>query len=79
MSDLTETVIQEVLEVVPALELSKENGSENLFELGMDSLDHATVLLALEEKLGCKFPDEDVDGLVSVDAIVAHIESQQAA
>ena len=79
MAEITKTVIEEVLDVVPTLELTPEKSGEDLFQLGLDSLDHATILLALEERLDCKFPDNDVDMLTSVDAIVQYVESQRAA
>ena len=39
-------------------------------DIGLDSLDFANLLLAVEEKYGVTIPDEEVDGLSSVQAIV---------
>jgi acyl carrier protein len=59
-------------------EFGPENYSDDLFELGLDSLDHASLLLWVEETYNCKFGDEEVDGLRSVDAIVAALRLKSA-
>jgi acyl carrier protein len=44
-------------------------------DLGLDSLDVIKFVLLLEEKLGCKIPDEDIDrhDLMNLDNLVAYL------
>lgn len=44
-------------------------------DLGLDSLDVIKFVLLLEEKLGCKIPDEDIDRheLMNLDNLVAYL------
>lgn len=46
-------------------------------EAGLDSLDHASILLALQEKTGVEFPD-DVDEIDSISKILAYVNKQQS-
>ena len=41
-------------------------------EAGIDSLDHASILLALQEEYGLTVPDEDTDKCTSIRAIVEY-------
>lgn len=45
-------------------------------DLGIDSLDMANLLLTIEEKYGVSIPDEAVDELVSVKAIVSFLNDR---
>jgi len=47
-----------------------------LLDAGMDSLDHMTVLLAIEEKYDYIIPNEDVDQCLTIDGIIACLQSQ---
>ena len=44
-------------------------------ELGIDSLDLASILLAVETRYDVKIPDERVDEMESVAAIVAYLQA----
>ena len=46
-------------------------------DLGADSLDMVELLMSLEDNFGITVPDEVANDLVTVDAIVKYIESQQ--
>lgn len=46
-------------------------------DLGADSLDMVELLMSLEDNFGISVPDEVANDLVTVDAIVKYIESQQ--
>ena len=39
-------------------------------DLGMDSLDHVEIIMALEEKFGIVLPDEECDEIKSVEGLV---------
>ncbi len=40
----------------------------------VDSLDMATILLAIEEKYAIKIPDEHIDQITSINAITKYLE-----
>ena len=44
-------------------------------DLGADSLDTVELVMAFEEEFNIEVPDEDVEKLVSVGAVISHIES----
>ncbi len=44
-------------------------------DLGADSLDTVELVMAFEEEFGIEVPDEDAEKLVSVGAVISHIES----
>jgi acyl carrier protein len=44
-------------------------------DLGADSLDVVEMLMAMEESFGITVPDEDIEELVTVDDVVAYVES----
>jgi len=56
-----------------AADVSQVKNDTSLTEAGVDSLDMANVLLGIEEKYDIKIPDDDMDKLDSVDAIVAYM------
>ena len=44
-------------------------------DLGADSLDTVELVMAFEEEFNIEVPDEDAEKLVSVGAVITHIES----
>ena len=46
-------------------------------DLGADSLDVVEMLMAMEESFGITVPDEDIEELVTVDDVVAYVESNR--
>lgn len=50
-------------------------------DLGLDSLDVIKFVLLVEEKFGCKIPDEEIDsrGLLKVDNLAAYLAERGAA
>lgn len=46
--------------------------ADDFFEVGLDSLDHATILLAIQEEFGLTIPDEAIDECRSIDGILAY-------
>jgi len=57
-----------LVEDVKALDLDKPLNAQ-----GVDSLDFSNVLFNMEEVFGIEIPDEDIDGLQTVNQIVAYI------
>ena len=73
--DLVAAVVKALQDAAPTVE-RPGNHDQSLFDLGLDSLDHSAMLLALEEAYRIDIPDEDVDGLKSVNQIVAYLEQR---
>ena len=68
-----ENVIEAIKKNVLGFDIGRiENDEQNLLDAGLDSLDHASVLLTLEEEHGISFPDEVAGELVTIQAIMNH-------
>ena len=69
-------LLQIIKDSIPTIDLSKITLDTPLMDTGMDSLDQATMLLAIQERYDVKIVDEEVDELSSVNAIAELLESQ---
>ena len=49
-----------------------------LKDLGVDSLDVASIFLAIHEQLAVRVPDADIDGLNTVRKIADYLEARRA-
>jgi len=67
-----------VRDVAPSIALGPGQYDQSLFDLGIDSLDHASILLQVEERFGVKIPDEAAEALTSVSAIAGFVTSCRA-
>jgi acyl carrier protein len=61
--------------VFKTMDISAIDANGSLYEVGLDSLDHATLLLAVQEEFGVTIPDEDVDKCHSITAIVDYVNA----
>lgn len=52
-----------------------DGGTKIMEDLGADSLDVVEMLMAMEESFGFSVPDEDIEDLVTVNDVVAYVES----
>ncbi len=68
-------LLAEALNIDDANTITRE--SNIVQDLGADSLDMVELLMSLEDNFGITVPDEIANDLVTVDAIVKYIESQQ--
>lgn len=68
-------LLAEALNIEDASTITME--SNIVQDLGADSLDMVELLMSLEDNFGITVPDEIANELVTVDAIVKYIESQQ--
>ena len=58
------------------MDIDMIDGSSKIMEdLGADSLDVVEMLMSMEESFGITVPDEDIEELVTVDDVVAYVES----
>lgn len=68
--------VADIVAEVKQTTVAEADHEKSLKELGMDSLDVANILLAVEEKFDLKIPDSDVQGLSTLDAIAKYVESR---
>lgn len=73
---MQETLRRLIGQVSPALAGKAINSSISLLELGLDSLDHANLLLAVEEEFSVKVPDEEAERLITVDSLIKFLKDQ---
>jgi acyl carrier protein len=62
------------LKAIPKLQGMELNDERPLFDLGIDSLDHAKLLMTIEDELGIEIEDEDINSLDSIDSLVAYCQ-----
>jgi acyl carrier protein len=66
-----------IADSVMGFDVSAMDNDQDFSNLGLDSLDHLTILLALEEVLGIKkIPDEDIDKCRSVSSILDYLSNE---
>jgi acyl carrier protein len=67
---------QDVIDLINELDINVDidaiSAKSTLKSLGIDSLDVFTLLVEIETKTGKKIPDEDVDKLDTINAIVGY-------
>ena len=72
---ITSLNIRKVIkETVMGFEIEALDEDEDFTDAGIDSLDHAVILLALDEEFGIKIADSDVDKCNSIDNILCYIK-----
>lgn len=70
---LTEQAVRDVIaSVVERVSTDDLGASEDFYDFGFDSLDHAQILMRVEEVLGVPVADEDVDDCRSINAILEY-------
>ncbi|MEZ5922806.1 MAG: phosphopantetheine-binding protein [Hyphomicrobiaceae bacterium] len=75
-SELMQKLVSMLMDIAPAVEISPEKSSVNLEELGYDSLDQSGLLLSIDEQLGVKIEDSEVQGLRTLDDYAALLASR---
>lgn len=72
--------VSKVLEIIAASgmvpDMSKFDPQKTFRENGVDSLDEMSIFLAIEEKLGVKFSDEEADQINSAAKAVEVLNSR---
>lgn len=74
-----DSIVREIIDNVVNLEnpIEKVNSGDNLFLLGMDSLDCVKVIVALENKFDFEFEDEDLaENFQSINSITRYISTK---
>jgi acyl carrier protein len=79
MTKLEASIVEIVTRVNPSITISVSQLDQPLAGIGLDSLDHANLLLQVEEAFGCKIPDVVSGDLTSVSLIAAFVVQSGAA
>ena len=70
---ITEQDIRDAIgKTVDDFDASGLSVGDDFFDAGLDSLDHATVLLGIQEDCGLAIPDEAVDQCRSINGILEY-------
>jgi acyl carrier protein len=70
------TVTELILTLGIDIDKAKFDPNKTFDENGIDSLDMMSIFLGVEEKLGVKLSDEELEGVSSVVALVAAINKK---
>lgn len=75
---MTEAELRGLIEdQAPGIDAQSIPADTRFVDAGLDSLDHVTLLLAVEEQFGVTIPDEDVDKCGSIAEILQYVARQQ--
>jgi acyl carrier protein len=66
-----------IAEVVPTIDIASLPTHGVFADNGIDSLDHASILLALQERHGLIVPDEDLPRTTSIAGILSYAAERQ--
>jgi|688.fasta_scaffold21982_3 acyl carrier protein len=68
-----------ILRAIPKLGSGEIKNELSLFTLGIDSLDHAKILMTIEDDLGIEINDEDINNLKSIDDLCTYCAARISA
>jgi acyl carrier protein len=77
MTDTREKIVGVIREVTRPEKPDLSDHGKPLLSGTLDSLDYASVLMALEDEFGVALADEDTEKLGSIDQLVAFIETKK--
>ncbi|HIF17536.1 MAG TPA: acyl carrier protein [Cycloclasticus sp.] len=75
MSNIEERVKKIVAEQLGVKEEEVTNEASFIDDLGADSLDTVELVMALEEEFDCEIPDEQAEGITSVQQAIDYVNS----
>lgn len=78
MAVTAEEVLNKIKEIVPKFGVNPDDVSDSstLEDLDMDSLDVVEIMQAIEDDLGIRVPDEDLEDLTTIgDAVAAVVKN----
>ena len=78
MTPQENTIADIVADVCSNVKVSDADRETPLKDLGVDSLDIASIFLAIQEQLGVRVPDAEIDRLTTVQKIAAYIEANRS-
>jgi len=72
--------VEQILETIEKAKLVQDintlDHSKPLTEQGIDSLDFSGVLFNIEEAFGIEIPDDDIDGLQTINDILVYVNNK---
>jgi acyl carrier protein len=78
VAEVRELVVQIVTEVCRPDPVDLSDHARSLFECGLDSVDFASVMIAVEDRFKVALADDDLVRLGSIDGMTAYIEERQS-
>jgi acyl carrier protein len=79
MDPVREKVVELVFKVCQPSHPDLSDPSRPLLTVGLDSLDFATLLMAVEDSFKVKVVDADLEKVISLDDIVKYVEERKGA
>ena len=74
---ITKKIIKNLIDnTVRGIEISALKDETNFIEFGLDSLDFSAVLMAVDEQLNIKIPDEAIEHCSSIKGLVDYCNKQ---
>lgn len=74
---LTEAKLREIIaETADTVDASAVGLTQAFGDAGLDSLDHSSILLAVQEETGVEVPDEEVNRCNSIQAILDFVNAR---
>jgi acyl carrier protein len=70
---MEETIANIVREMCSGVQMTSADYGRSLKDLGVDSLDVASIFLTIQERLGVRVPDPEIDRLATVRAIAEYV------
>ena len=77
MSATRKSVVEIIEDVCSGVRVGEGDDDKPLKDLGVDSLDIAGIFLAIQEKLGVRVPDAEIDALDTVQRIAQYIDGHR--
>jgi acyl carrier protein len=75
MSDVRQRVVAILNETCSPSLAGEIDDDTSLFDLGLDSLDFSSLLIAIEDAFGVEFGDDDFEKVRSISALCRYLES----
>lgn len=77
-AEIEKTVRELVSEVKDGLDYSSTSLDREFDDAGLDSLDHATLLLSIQERYNLNISDDDAETLTTIGKLVDYIAAHTA-
>jgi acyl carrier protein len=77
-ANITSIIEKHLHQIAPEADLSSMDRDEDIrYQYDIDSMDFFRLMVAISDELGIEIPEEDYAGLVTVNKLVAFLESVQ--
>jgi acyl carrier protein len=79
VAEVREFLVEIITDVCRPDPVDLSDHGRPLFECGLDSVDFASVLMAVEDRFKVSVGDQDLERLGSIDGMTAFVEERQSA